>query len=126
MVMVKSIFKGVMYAVISTLLFVLLFALIIKWANLGNAVIKPIMQVVKVLGIFLGVAIALRKAKSKGWLWGGLVGILYMVFTFLIFSLLDGNFQVGLGALSDLLFQTLVGVVSAVVLRLRNKDVEVA
>lgn len=124
--MVKSIFKGVMYAVIGTLLFVLLFALIIKWANLSNAVIKPIMQVVKVLGIFLGVAIALRKAKSKGWLWGGLVGILYMVFTFLIFSLLDGNFQVGLGALSDLLFQTLVGVVSAVVLRLRNKDVEVA
>lgn len=124
--MVKSIFKGVMYAVISTLLFVLLFALIIKWANLGNVVIRPVMQVVKVLGIFLGVAIALRKAKSKGWLWGGLVGILYMVFTCLIFSLLDGNFQIGFGALSDLLFQTLVGVVSAVILRMRNKDVEVA
>ncbi len=124
--MVKSVFKGVMYAVISTLLFVLLFALIIKWANLGNVVIRPVMQVVKVLGIFLGVAIALRKAKSKGWLCGGLVGILYMVFTCLIFSLLDGNFQIGFGALSDLLFQTLVGVVSAVILRMRNKDVEVA
>lgn len=124
--MVKSIFKGVMYAVIATLLFVLLFALIIKWANLGNGVIKPVMQVIKVVCIFLGVAIALRKAKSKGWLYGGLIGILYMVFTFLIFSFLDGSFTVGLAALSDLLFQTVVGVVSAFLLRLRNKDVEVA
>lgn len=124
--MVKSIFKGVMYAVIATLLFVLLFALIIKWANLGNGVIKPVMQVIKVVCIFFGVAIALRKAKNKGWLYGGLIGILYMVFTFLIFSLLDGSFTIGLTALSDLLFQTVVGVVSAFLLRLRNKDVEVA
>lgn len=124
--MVKSIFKGVMYAVVATLLFVLLFALIIKWANLGNGVIRPVMQVIKVVCIFIGVAIALRKAKKFGWLYGGLIGILYMVLTFLIFSLLDGNFTIGWAALSDLLFQTLVGVVSAVLLRMRNKDVELA
>jgi len=72
------------------------------------------------------VLIALKPAKSKGWLYGGLVGIFYMVFTFLIFSLLDGQFIVNLGALSDLLFETLVGVISAVLIRMRNKDVEVA
>lgn len=124
--MVKSIFKGVLCAVISTLVFVLLFALIVKWANLGDGVIKPVMQVIKVVCIFAGVAVALKHAKSKGWLYGGIVGILYMIFTFLIFSLLDGNFTIGFGALSDLLFQTLAGVVSAFLLRMRNKDVEVA
>jgi hypothetical protein len=49
-----------------------------------------------------------------------------MVFTFTIFCLLDGKFIIGFSALSDLLFQTLVGLVSAVLLRLRNKDVELA
>lgn len=97
-----------------------------QWAHLGNNVLKPIMQVIKVVGIFFGVAIALRHARSKGWLCGGLVGIIYMMLTYLIFSMLDGNFAIGFGTLSDLLFQTLVGVVSAVLLRLRNKDVEVA
>lgn len=115
-----------MYAVIGTLLFVLLFAFIMQWAHLDNNVLKPIMQVIKVVGIFFGVAIALRHARSKGWLCGGLVGIVYMMLTYLIFSMLDGNFTIGFGTLSDLLFQTLVGVVSAVLLRLRNKDVEVA
>lgn len=124
--MVKSIFKGVMWAVIATLLFVLGFALVMQWTHLSNAVVKPVMQVIKVLCIFMAVALGLKHAKGKGWLLGGAIGIIYMILTFLIFSMLDGNFTVGLGALSDLLFQTLTGVVSGMVLRLRNKDVEVA
>lgn len=126
MVMVKSIGKGVLCAVIVTLLFILGFALVVQLTGLSNHVITPIMQVVKVFCIFIAVAIAIKPAKSKGWLYGALVGLLYMVFTFLIFSMIDGHFVIGVSALSDLLFQVLVGLVSAVFLRLRNKDVEVA
>lgn len=124
--MVKSICKGVLTAVVITLLFVLGFALVVQLAGLNNNVITPIMQVVKVICIFVAVAIAIKPAKSKGWLYGALVGLLYMTLTFLIFSLIDGKFSIGLNALSDLLFQTLVGLVSGVILRLRNKDVEIA
>ena len=124
--MIKSICKGVLCAVIVTLLFILGFALIVQLAGLDNNIISPVMQVVKVVCIFVAVAIAIKPAKSKGWLFGALVGLLYMVLTFLIFSLLDGKFTIGFTALSDLLFQTLVGLVSGVLLRLRNKDVEVA
>lgn len=126
MAMVKSICKGVLCAVIGTLLFVLLFALIVQLSGMSSSVISPVMQVVKVICIFIAVAIAIKPAKSKGWLYGAVVGLLYMVLTFFIFSLLDGNFTIGFSALSDLLFQTLVGVVSAILLRLRNKDVELA
>ena len=126
MVMIKSICKGVLCAVIVTLLFILGFALVVQLSGMSSAVITPIMQVVKVVCIFVAVAIAIKPAKSKGWLFGALVGLLYMVLTFLIFSLLDGKFTIGFTALSDLLFQTLVGLVSSVLLRLRNKDVEVA
>lgn len=125
MVMIKSICKGVLCAVIATLLFILGFALIVQLTGLGSNVISPIMQVVKVICIFVAVAIAIKPAKSKGWLYGALVGVLYMVLTFFIFSLVDGKFTIGLSALSDLLFQTMVGLVAAVLLRLRNKDVEV-
>ena len=126
MAMVKSISKGVLCAVVATLLFVLGFALLVQLTGLSNNVIVPVMQVVKVICIFVAVAIAIKPAKSKGWLYGGLVGLLYMVLTSLIFALLDGQFQIGMRALSDLLFQVVVGVVSAVILRLRNKDVELA
>ena len=126
MVMVKSIFKGVLCAVVATLLFVLGFALIVQLAGIDNRVISPVMQIVKVICIFVAVLIALKPARSKGWLYGALVGLLYMVLTFLIFSMIDGRFNLGINALSDLLFQTFAGLVSGVILRLRNKDVEVA
>ncbi|MBS7400998.1 MAG: TIGR04086 family membrane protein [Eubacteriales bacterium] len=124
--MVKSISKGVLCAVVVTLLFILGFALLVQLTGMSNQVITPVMQVVKVVCIFVAVAIAIKPAKSKGWLYGAVVGLLYMVLTFLIFSMIDGQFVIGVKALSDLLFQVLVGVVSAVILRLRNKDVEVA
>ncbi len=124
--MVKSICKGVLTAVVITLLFILGFALVVQLAGLNNNVITPVMQVVKVICIFVAVAIAIKPAKRKGWLYGALVGLLYMILTFLIFSLIDGKFNVGLNAFSDLLFQSLVGLVSGVILRLRNKDVEIA
>ena len=126
MVMIKSICKGVLCAVIVTLLFILGFALVVQLSGISSNAITPIMQVVKVVCIFVAVAIALKHAKSKGWLYGALVGMLYMVLTFLIFSLMDGKFTVGISALSDLLFQTLVGLVSGVILRMRNKDVELS
>ena len=126
MAMIKSLFKGVMCAVIVTLLFILVFAFIIQMAGISNSVISPVMQVVKVISIFVAVAIAIKPVKSKGWLYGILVGILYMVLTFTIFSLLDGHFVIGMSALSDFLFEALAGLISALLLRMRNKDVELA
>ena len=42
--MVKSIFKGVLCAVIATLLFILAFAFIVQVSGLSNGVISPVMQ----------------------------------------------------------------------------------
>ena len=123
--MVKEIGKGVLYAVIVTLLFILSFSFIVQICGLANGVIKPVMQVVKVISIFIAVAIAIKSIKNQAWLFGGLIGLLYMVVTFLIFSMLDGKFVIDFTALSDLLFGVLAGVISAILLRLRNKDVEV-
>lgn len=125
MVMVKGIGKGVLYAVIVTLLFILSFSFIVQMCGLANGVIKPVMQVVKVISIFIAVAIAIKSIKNQAWLFGGLIGLLYMVVTFLIFSMLDGKFVIDFTVLSDLLFGVLAGVISAILLRLRNKDVEV-
>jgi len=123
--MVKGIGKGVLYAVIVTLLFILSFSFVVQICGLANGVIKPVMQVVKVISIFIAVAIAIKSIKNQAWLFGGLIGLLYMVVTFLIFSMLDGKFVIDFTALSDLLFGVLAGVISAILLRLRNKDVEV-
>jgi len=122
--MLKKLFKGLLWSVALTLAFVLLFAFIIKQANLDDAIIKPVVQSIKVLCILIGVAITIKNTRCCGWLWGGIVGILYTVLVFCTFSAIDGTFVVDLSALNDLVFSTVGGVLSAMLLRGKNKNID--
>jgi putative membrane protein (TIGR04086 family) len=122
--MLKRLFKGVLWAVVLTLVLVLGFAFIIRQSNLDDIVIKPVVQGIKVLCILIGVGITLRKSHGRGWLWGGIVGVLYTVCAFLVFSCIDGNFVVDISALNDLIFAIAIGIISAMLLRGRTKDIE--
>jgi putative membrane protein (TIGR04086 family) len=131
--MLKKLCKGLLWSVALTLALVLGFAFIIRQANLSDAVIKPVVQVIKVLCILIGVAIAIRSEVSiggssirstagRGWLWGGIVGILYTVLVFCIFSAIDGSFAPDISALNDLVFAMVIGVISAMILRGQNRE----
>lgn len=111
--------RGVCTAIIVCLAAVLLFALIIQFTGLSERVIKPVNQFIKVLAIFIGCFFSLRG--SKGWLKGGLVGLLAGGLTFLLFGLL-GGFPSGLYILWDLLFCVAVGVLSGVIAVNLKKD----
>ncbi|MDR0383888.1 MAG: TIGR04086 family membrane protein [Christensenellaceae bacterium] len=121
----KQIMKGVLWATVITLVFVLTFAFIINIFSLGDAVIKPVIQVVKVLSIFIGVAISLKNVKKAGWLIGAFVGALYIIFAFCIFSAVDGKFSLDLTALNDAIFSMTVGVISAIILRGKTNNISV-
>ena len=98
--------RGVSLAIIVCLAAVLIFALVIQFTGLPESVIMPVNQFIKVLAIFIGCFFSLRG--SKGWLKGGLVGLIAGGLTFLLFALL-GGFPSGLRILWDLLFCVGVG-----------------
>jgi len=78
--------RGVSLAIIVCLAAVLIFALVIQFTGLPESVIMPVNQFIKVLAIFIGCFFSLRG--SKGWLKGGLVGLIAGGLTFLLFALL--------------------------------------
>ena len=80
--------RGVSLAIIVCLAAVLIFALVIQFTGLPESVIMPVNQFIKVLAIFIGCFFSLRG--SKGWLKGGLVGLIAGGLTFLLFALLGG------------------------------------
>jgi putative membrane protein (TIGR04086 family) len=122
--MLKRLFKGLLWAIVLTLVLVLAFAFIIRQSNLDDALIKPIVQGIKVLCILIGVGIAIKNTTGHGWLWGGIMGVLYTVFAFCIFSAIDGSFVVDLSALNDLVFAIIIGIISAMLFRGRIKEID--
>jgi putative membrane protein (TIGR04086 family) len=121
----KQIFKGVMWAVIITLVFVVTFAFLVNIFGWGDGIIKPIIQVVKILSIFFGVGIALKDNGRVGWLIGLTVGALYIVFAFCIFSAVDGKFALDMSALNDAIFSIVIGILSAFIFRGRQSKISV-
>ena len=104
-----NILKGSLIAVSISLILILLFAVLIKLTNIPDVAISPVNQVIKIISIFLGCFLCLKKLPQKGLVTGSFVGMLYTVLAFLIFSLLGGTFSFNLTLLSDIIFATIIG-----------------
>lgn len=106
-----NIFKMVVstfVAVVSSLGFILLFALFIKWFDLSDSLIKPINIVIKIISIAIGVIIATRDGKL-GIKKGAIIGASYVILCYLVFSALLGSFSLNLSNLWDILFGIISG-----------------
>ena len=87
-----SVLRGSVIALASSLLLILVLAFLLKFTSIPDNVISPINQVIKGVSVFLGVFIGLKKSKEMGLLSGLLIGIIYTLIAFFVFSLLAGSF----------------------------------
>lgn len=112
--MLIAILKGAFWGVAFSLICILIFAFIIKFTSISENAIQPINQIIKVLSILFACFIARKKLNSNGWLSGIFIGICYTILAFLIFSILDGHFSFGLNVLNDLVFGSIIGMISGI------------
>lgn len=110
-----SVAKGVMVAVCISLVLVLLFAFLLKFTNIPESTIKPVNQVIKGLSILMGVFVGLKRKKELGLVSGLLIGLIYTITAFLVFSCLGGVFAFDLTLLTDLLFGAVMGAICGII-----------
>ena len=107
--------KGTLISLAVSLVGILIFAFIIKYVAVPTSAIKPINQVIKGLSLLVGTYIALRKTNKMGLVSGLLIGLFYTVLAFLVFSILDGNFEFSKTLVNDLLFGGIIGAICGVI-----------
>ena len=107
--------KGTFWALSFALLAILIFAFVIKYTDISSNAIQPINQVIKALSILLGCFVFGKKIKTKGWLWGAVIGILFTILAFIVFSILDGSFVFSVSLLNDILFGAIMGAIAGVI-----------
>ena len=111
----KCALKGSLISMIFTVAVILLFALIIKETGVADSVIAPINQVIKILGIIAASYFAIKGMEGKQWLCGAIAGMMYIVISYFVFSLIDGMFGNVALLFSDILMGLLVGMVFAII-----------
>ena len=64
---------------------------------------------------------AVRKNREGAFFKGILIGLIYIVVSFLVFSALDKSFNLSWSILNDLLFGGIAGAISGVLFKIKNK-----
>ena len=119
---ISNIVKASLIGVVVSILLVLLFAFVLKFVDMSSSVISIVDQVIKILSI-LAAVLTLNKIDNEGLLFKGLlVGVVYAIITFVVFSTLNGGFNLSGAILSDIIFSTLVGGVAGILINIvKNK-----
>lgn len=110
-----NILKGSLVALSVSLVGILIFAFFIKYVAVPTEAIKPVNQVIKGISLLVGTFVALRKVNQMGLINGLLIGLCYTVIAFLVFSILDGNFEFNKTLVNDLLFGGIIGGICGVI-----------
>ena len=110
---ILPVLSGIILSVVTSLVLILLFALMIKWFEWGDGVITPFNIAIKIISIAVGVFVATKDGKN-GLKKGAVVGVFYIMLSFLIFSILLGSFSLSVKFLWDLLLGLLGGVILGV------------
>jgi len=107
--------RGAFISVAFSLVLILIFALIIKYLNINENLIMPINQGIKIVSIFTGVFTAFNKYTTNGFVKGFLIGVIYTILAYLIFSILAKEFSFTLTSITDTLFGGIIGGISGII-----------
>ena len=119
--LVFSIAKASLAGVVVSILAVLLFAFVLKFVDLNSGTVSLIDQIIKILSIAVAVFV-LSKSNSEGLLVKGIaVGAIYSIFTFIVFSVLNGGINFSVATLTDIVFSAMIGGVTAILLNIIKK-----
>ncbi len=113
---ILGVLKGTFWAISVSLICVLIFAFVIKFTSISENLIMPINQVIKIISILFGASVMTKKIKSNGWLWGLILGAVYTLLAFLIFSTLNGKFDFSINLLNDVVFGSIIGLISGIIM----------
>lgn len=116
-----SILKSCLIGIVFTLIGVVLFAVVLKFTDLSSSSIAYVNNIIKGISIFVIVLLIKRASNEKLLIRAGIGGIIYAILSFIIFSLLNGNFRFGANVIFDVLFAIIVAVIASVILNLLKK-----
>ena len=94
------------------------FALTKQW--LGVESIGTINLVIKLLCALAAALLNVLRCESRAWLWGAAAGAGYMLITFMVFSLISAEFDIGAPLLIDIAMCAICGAVTGIVRNLKG------
>ena len=109
-----SVLKGILAAYIITIPAFMLFALILANTDFPQKLISPAVVVTTIISVLTAGSVSTKGLKSRGWLNGSIVGIIYMLILYIFSSLLFKNFTIDKYVITMTVIGVLTGAIGGI------------
>ena len=110
--------KAIFFGIIVSLIGLLAFALVMKFVILSDNFISAVNQGIKAVSLFVAIKYISKFYTDKLIVRSLVIGLLYAVFAYLIFSILNGSFAFNMGTLTDILFAVITAFICGIIIKL--------
>lgn len=107
--------KGVIIAIISSMVLLLIFSAILTYTTLSESVSNPVIIVITAISILIASQISTRRIRKNGIVNGGIIGGIYIVTLYLISSIVTGNFSLGINAIVMIIASIIAGMFGGII-----------
>lgn len=117
----SSVLKATALAVLCSLLGILVFAVVVKFAAPSDGIIKTVNQFIKIIAVFIGCFFTVNG--KLGIAKGAVSGAISTILLYAIFSLMSGSALFSLQTVIDCAFTIVIGAIAGVMaVNLRGKE----
>lgn len=110
-----KIMKGSIISIITTMIFLTIFAILLTYTEISENTIFPVVLVISGVSILIGSSITTRKLKQQGMINGGLIGLVYILFIYVISSLFTMQFNLNINSIIMLSVCVIVGMIGGII-----------
>lgn len=110
-----KIMKGSIISIITTMIFLTIFAILLTYTEISENTIFPVVLVISGVSILIGSSITTRKLKQQGMINGGLIGLVYILFIYVISSLFTMQFNLNTNSIIMLSVCVIVGMIGGII-----------
>lgn len=110
-----NIFKGIVLSFILTLVLLFIYSIILTYTSISENTIAPVIIVITIVSILIGSSISTTKIKKNGILNGGIIGLIYISFIYLISSIVQTGFGLNIYSIIMIAFSVLAGMIGGIV-----------
>ena len=109
------IIKGSIFAIITSAILLLIFAVLLCYTNLSESTMLPVILVITGISILIGSMMSTRKIRKNGILNGGMVGFIYIIVLYFVSSLFLAGFSLTFNSFIMLIVGIVTGMIGGII-----------
>ena len=112
---VMAITKGCLFAIIFSIILLTIYALLLVNTTISENTMMPVALTITGVSILIGGTISSRKIKKNGLIYGGIVGLVYILALYLASSITIVGFSISVNSLLMLIVSVITGIIGGII-----------